>query len=466
MSDQRALSDKTIKTLRLTCLVVGIVGILVSLMAKFLGLSVGTGFTLNQVVILCIGVVLLLAGITGRRFPNLYRGFAVFFLNALVVAILVDLLCLVLLKIWSPEELERSQHQALSGRTFRETSMPWGSYESYVVWKADTSLFFQEHVGPDGFRITPGSVAADSSYLVYVLGGSTVWGVDAPDSCTIPAWVLRGLASHTDRQLDVRNLGQYGWVSTQELLELLFRLRSGERPDLVVFLDGMNDVAAAYQSGTAGVHQNYPALAARMEGREDATSVESPIWTLLKRTNAYILLSQLLALNPPLATNAEGAEVLNYRTFGRDATELSREVADVMLGNYDIVRGLADEWDFQVVFFLQPTLWTGSKELTSVELGLRAGDATVDGFPIGSDPDLEPLLDSCYILLESAADSLHDMFSLTSVFDEANGSIYTDYSGVHVIPDGNRIMSEEMVRNLDTMSIFTDTLSSDQTPGA
>ena len=41
-----------------------------------------------------------------------------------------------------------------------------------------------------------------------------------------------------------------------EVLQLMLDLRTGERPDVVMFYDGINDVASAVQRGVAGDPQN------------------------------------------------------------------------------------------------------------------------------------------------------------------------------------------------------------------
>jgi len=130
----------------------------------------------------------------------------------------------------------------------------------------------------------------------------------------------------------------------------------------------------------------------------------------------------------------------------------------MMLGNYDIVRGLAAQWDFDAVFFLQPTVWTGAKRLTPEEALLRDGASAMDGFPVGCDPDWEPILVACYMRLEEAADSLPDMYSLVPIFDDADETVYIDYTGVHLTPFGNGIAAEEMARFIVNSGYLGDLL--------
>jgi lysophospholipase L1-like esterase len=94
-----------------------------------------------------------------------------------------------------------------------------------------------------------------------------VWGTGSPDWATTPAFLQSGLQALKGRPVRVVNFGESGWVSSQGLIELIWQLKSGNYPDLVLFYDGSNDVYAAYQSGRAGVHQNLDEITARMHGQ-------------------------------------------------------------------------------------------------------------------------------------------------------------------------------------------------------
>ena len=60
------------------------------------------------------------------------------------------------------------------------------------------------------------------------------------------------------RSVCVRNYGETGWVSTQELIKLMLELkRTGRKPDLVIFYDGANDVYLPYQYGRVDVHNQF-----------------------------------------------------------------------------------------------------------------------------------------------------------------------------------------------------------------
>jgi hypothetical protein len=77
---------------------------------------------------------------------------------------------------------------------------------------------------------------------IFVLGGSTAFGMGVTDGDTI-ASQLQKLFDKTRRipPIDVYNFGFSAYTSTQELLLYVKFLRMGIRPDLVVFIDGLNE---------------------------------------------------------------------------------------------------------------------------------------------------------------------------------------------------------------------------------
>ena len=55
-------------------------------------------------------------------------------------------------------------------------------------------------------------------------------------------------------RVEIRNLAEIGYVSTQEMIALVRELQSGYRPDLVLFYDGVNDTTSALLEGEADAH--------------------------------------------------------------------------------------------------------------------------------------------------------------------------------------------------------------------
>ena len=100
-------------------------------------------------------------------------------------------------------------------------------------------------------RRTPGeNDAAEQAIRILCFGGSTMMGMGARDEHTIPALLACRLEALGHR-VSVTNFGQLGHNSTQESITLQQLLKSGERIDIAVFYDGINEMACAEQTGRA-----------------------------------------------------------------------------------------------------------------------------------------------------------------------------------------------------------------------
>lgn len=105
------------------------------------------------------------------------------------------------------------------------------------------------NVSGDGVRSNggPKAAAGQPAFRVFVFGGSTTFGYGVPDAETIPAHLERTLrARHPGVAIEVRNYGRGYYGSSQEQALFLSLIRRGERPDAIVFLDGLNEHVAAH----------------------------------------------------------------------------------------------------------------------------------------------------------------------------------------------------------------------------
>jgi hypothetical protein len=88
-------------------------------------------------------------------------------------------------------------------------------------------------------RAGPGTGAPLS---VFVLGGSTTFGYYAADDETWPSALAEVLAARAPAgtRVEVSNYGRGYYNPSQEAVLLLDLFKSGHRPDLVIFMDGVN----------------------------------------------------------------------------------------------------------------------------------------------------------------------------------------------------------------------------------
>ena len=110
------------------------------------------------------------------------------------------------------------------------------------------------NVDSTGRRVTPQTEGdPDGPPLrVFFFGGSTTFGFADRDAHTRAA-ATSGMLAEAGYRPEVTNYGQLGWVSAQEVVALLFELRAGNVPDVVVFWDGLNDVNSMRDHGEPGL---------------------------------------------------------------------------------------------------------------------------------------------------------------------------------------------------------------------
>jgi len=438
MAGTERLSDRAVAVLRLSAGAAGLVLITVSLLADRLLMSSGTGFSRNQLMILLLGVGLVCAALLGRRFPKIYAGLALLILNLLLAAVLVDLGSLALLKLTrSPDLALRVRKVEEGGLDRTRAAAVQSQYVAWTVWRALPDQA-GESTDSAGHRITPGSIRVrDGEGLrIFVLGGSTSWGLGVADSVTVCAYLVRRLAERSGEPVELTNLSQIGYVTTQELIELELQLRRGSIPDLVVCLDGFNDVFTAYQSGIAGVHQNFLQTAELLEGRAGGPSLSDQLWRL---TNVSILVD---LLRHEGAFGAD-APTMAFDDLGIDRDSLALGVAGVATGNYDLVRRLGESYGFRCLFLLQPTIWTGHKPLTAEERQIEAGTS---GYAFSQDPEMKALLRESYAIWDSLSAGSPGEHDLSDVFDSVGAQVYTDPSGVHLNSLGDSLLAEAVAR--------------------
>ena len=216
------------------------------------------------------------------------------------------------------------------------------------------------HISPDGFRHdTPVQAPADIQ-VVFVLGGSTVFGVGASSKQTV-SYFLQQLGDRFHRKLLVVNAGVTGYYSTQELIHLERNVLP-YHPALVISLSGRND--AFY-----GLHPNYIPDAIPYHGlmRRDLgaldpyyNSLETPRW----RLHAMNWFAALLA-----------NKRFNWlKDFESSKLSFHPAAIEVFLRNQRSVHSLLQGLGVQHYLFLQPTINYPERTLAPEESGMDRDD--------------------------------------------------------------------------------------------
>ncbi len=319
-------------------------------------------------------------------------------------------------------------------RELHALSMHW---DPYVYWRRNAFDGEYIHVNPQGLRRTIQKQLDDETEpaTVWLFGGSTMWGTGARDEQTIPSH-LASLLAERGHQVRIVNLGESGYVSTQEYLTFLLRLREHEPPDVAIFYDGVNDTYAAYQNGVAGWPQN------ETHRREEFNLLQEPEKVLP------------FAANWLLTTNSVGisrfARSIRRRFTGKNQPSwlppqlpeeglqgLAAEVVEVYARNRRLIQLLAEEHGSQVLAYWQPVLFT--KQRMSPHERKMA-----EKFEY-----LQPLhaaVDEAFRAWNSDQES-GAMSDLSTIFDDTEEPCFLDYC--HTTEAANRILAEAMLADVE-----------------
>lgn len=272
---------------------------------------------------------------------------------------------------------------------------------------------------------------SERALRIWMFGGSALWGTGARDLYTIPSVVARDLAAR-GILAEVINLGETGYVSTQEVVALFRRLQRHERPDAVVFYDGANDIASVALGQEAGLplnsHNRVEEFNLLQPERYDDLS--RAYWRRWWQRRGMVRLAEWL------------------RRFGKTAGDDSqvsppKEVPPQLHANVEsavalyqenlrLVRQLAEANGFEVLFFWQPVIFDKSPLSLSEEARRREVAIFAPAFEIAKE------------LRRSASPltTAQDFTDLSHILSSEGESFFLDWC--HVSEEANAILGAAM----------------------
>lgn len=299
-------------------------------------------------------------------------------------------------------------------------------YRPFGLWRSRPFSGRTITVDAEGIRRTTNSRCAPGDPVVFLFGGSSMWGYGSPDWETVASHLAARYRAG-GRPACVVNYGEDSWRSGQGLVQLLLELRKGRRPDVVVFVNGCNDVFTPFfLTGRADVEWDY---ARARPWLEELAHPGRGSFAFLEATNTWAL-----------------AQRVRRRLAGATAypappepERLARDVAQEYLRDLHAVRALGGSYGFRSAFFLQPLALTGGKRLTPEEdEGVRR--QLGGSYALGRDA-----VARTYALLRAAApEGVRDA---SGAFDAEPRSVYID--ACHFLPLGNRLLAERLYADLE-----------------
>jgi lysophospholipase L1-like esterase len=290
-------------------------------------------------------------------------------------------------------------------------------FDPFQMWRLRPGYEYGGiHISSDGFRHQAPITAHTDSQLVFVLGGSTVFGVGVNSTQTI-SYFLQQQANH--RKLQFVNAGVTGYYSTQELIHLERNLLP-YRPAMVISISGRNDAFYGLHPSYKPDSIPYHGMMRRDLGALDPyySSLETPAWRL-----------HFMNWFAALLSNKRFDWLKDFETpklsFHPAATE-------VFLRNQRAVHALLQGLSVQHYLFLQPTINYPERTLAPEERGM-----VQDGY-------VAPLQQAYKRLCTEAEKSLDPAWFKGTIDTKQPGQLFID--NVHLSEAGARLTAQAIYR--------------------
>ena len=317
------------------------------------------------------------------------------------------------------------------------------AYTPYVVWRSQP--FDGEHIDIDEegnrstYRASGTDGTANDPLHIWLFGGSVIWGLGAPDSQTVSSHLARHFEKELGVDAVVRNLGEIGFVNTQEIVLLLRELQLGRRPDLVVFFDGANDApAAVLWPEFDGGHMNLTAIRDRFEKREKEQP--HPMLRILRRSGIWRM-ADLLGKKLDIQTIKQQAPPYSIPTDPAEIRQRGERAAAIWLANRRFVDALGAHYGFTAFYLLQPSLKVGAKKRHPSEVALLEKEMENDAKRVGME-SYAAMRDAVRRQKMRADEVDLRTVDLSDAFADVSEPLYFDY--VHVGHAGNRLIAQEI----------------------
>ncbi len=313
-------------------------------------------------------------------------------------------------------------------------------WEPYVYWRRIPRRGKYININSDGLRNTTSVTTPEdegSTMKVFMFGGSTIWGLGAGDDYTIPSI----FAKESKRQgisCEVVNFGQYAYVSTQGVIELMLQLQKGNIPDAVIFYDGVNDTFGAFQLGVPGLpfdeHRREKEFSLLERSELKTLAVQSAI----KQLTTVRFLNGVLKKFGLQRDNIQSIPLESKKPIS-DKGALARAVVETYLNNTKLVRALSESYGFKCLFYWQPMVYL-KKHLSEYERNSLDLDFNYPGMK-------EFYLNTYNVMQQQAAGMKNDnsFRDISSIFSDIHDPIYVDFN--HMGDKGNSLIAKRIAED-------------------
>ncbi len=288
-------------------------------------------------------------------------------------------------------------------------------YTPFTAWQmlpyTGKTLTINEH----GRRTHIPPTDASPSPAIHFFGGSTMWGEGSDDANTIPALVHQKLNTGT-----VTNHGQLAYNSRQGLDALISLYAKGVQADLVIFYDGVNDIAFLCPNEIEELpgHRLIPLFEKKIFGGKKQF--------IFSALNNLFTENILLLIQYRQNTSENKPSVYNCNNTDKGLT-----VASMIMANWEMAHDLVTTRGGKFIAVLQPVSYIGSPRVEHLQQHEELGE------------NFRFVYHELQRLIKQKGHPW--IYDLSGAFD-GDEYIYIDFC--HVTKSGNKIIAETLAATL------------------
>lgn len=322
-----------------------------------------------------------------------------------------------------PEEYVKEQ--------LKSAKLKWNPY---VYWRRLPFKGQYVNVNTQGLRKTwstnKNKVSKTPEIMIFMFGGSTMWGEFARDNYTIPSHLSKLLSDSTNKNIKIYNYGETGYVSTQEVITLMKEINNGNIPDIVIFYDGVNDTFASLQSGVAGItHNEYK--------REEGFKVENSYEELAKKFfSETINNSSFFKVLYNLKFSLYNIKV---KFITHESDKLADATVNYYINNIETVESLGKQYHFKTLFYWQPVVYTKKHQTTHEKEKAKEKEY------------IEKIFLKVYSSVKNSKtlSKNKNFFNLSDIFNDTRENRYVDEC--HLTENSNAIIAQRILKDLQPL---------------
>ena len=307
---------------------------------------------------------------------------------------------------------------------FRQTYEPWVGFRNedlnYPLVNASGLVR----------RTIPEATATDGQTNdVWFFGGSTMFGVHAPDDRTLPSAFIKSATKARDLPFKATNYGQPYYYSKQEAVLFHSLLLDGKKPSVAVFLDGLNEFI---QPGASFLRTPFwsPAFQWMFEQPQQRAHFRDATIGVLASIFGSTSTWKLIGTREKKIWEAVPPNIINQNynlPTGIQARDGARKVAELYVGNVRKLGEICKTLNVLCVFFLQPIPFVNY-------------DRSADSIAMKTDrPDIK----EAYDIIKIGMAGFDYFVSLDDAFSTTKNLPYID--AFHYSPYGNQVLADRIL---------------------